>query len=119
MRLVPCSRCQRHIRTQDGRCPFCGERAHHGGATAAGVAAVLMVGLGVAAGCAGSTDGGGGQGGDGGDGGAVAADAAYGPPPADAQGDAAEASDDDASPIAAYGPPPDAGAAGAYGPPAQ
>jgi len=128
VRLVLCSHCQRHVRAEDGSCPFCGERTRSPVVAVATVAAALIVGLGVAAGCSGSTDDSGGNGGDGGstaaggDGGSTATGGvagAYGPPPGDAQSDVeTDAGDDDSGMIAAYGPPPDSGGSGgAYGPP--
>jgi hypothetical protein len=126
MSLTLCPSCQRHVKSRDPRCPFCGHAVAASTVRRPGTAA-LLVGLGLAVGGCGSS--------------AETTtptpdalsdtqsetpmmDAAYGPPP-DTGADTTPLID------AAYGPPPDTGAdtakdtgpetdtlpAGAYGPP--
>ena len=135
MKLIVCSNCRRHVASRDTLCPFCNTqlRTGTGLAVKAGLAAALLVGVGLTAACSGSDT----EPGTGGSGGSAAQDAApdtanlaYGPPP-DAEGDAkvdapvaaygpppeAGVDAEPDAPVTAYGPPPDSGAGGVYGPP--
>jgi len=139
MSFILCKSCCRHVKHNESRCPFCGSDIRTTSVAKTAAVGMVLVGLGLALACGGTTEEGGGeqdastdQGQAGAYGpppadaapdveedGPVAAygpppvDAAYGPPPVDAAEDVA-----DDGPVAAYGPPPvDAALDGAYGPP--
>ncbi len=50
MPLIPCPTCQRHVRSEDKACPFCGARPPVGGFAAIAAAAALAL-----AGCGGKS----------------------------------------------------------------
>ncbi len=99
MSFILCKSCCRHVKRNESRCPFCGSDIRTPSVAKTAAVGVVLVGLGLALACGGTTEEGDGEQDASTDQGQAGA---YGPPPADAAGDV----DDDAM-SGAYGPPPD------------
>jgi hypothetical protein len=58
MRLIPCSRCQRHVRLTDSCCPFCGTSKPTDGGALPGLRLVFAVGAAALVACGGTVESG-------------------------------------------------------------